>query len=102
MYRCTWYATLYPGKLAEYRAKPAHISPEMLEMFRRAGIRNYSIWNCGDKLFGYYECDDPEYAAKVKRESEVMAKWRKYMEGLMEIQTDENGSSQLNEVFYME
>ena len=39
----------------------------MLEMFRRAGIRNYSIWQTGDTLFGYYECDDLKTALAVQR-----------------------------------
>ena len=34
-------------------------------MFRRAGIRNYSIWQAGDTLFGYYECDDLQTALAV-------------------------------------
>ena len=35
-------------------------------MFRRAGIRNYSIWQTGDTLFGYYECDDLQTALAVQ------------------------------------
>ena len=51
----------------------------MLEMFRRAGIRNYSIWQTGDTLFGYYECDDLKTALAVQMDAPVSARWRAYM-----------------------
>ena len=56
MERYAWKAAVLPGKMAEYRRRYDEIWPEMLEMFRRAGIRNYSIWQAGDTLFRYYEC----------------------------------------------
>ena len=62
MERYAWKAAVLPGRMAEYRRRHDEIWPEMLEMFRRAGIRNYSIWQTGDTLFGYYECDDPKTA----------------------------------------
>ena len=67
MERYAWKAAVLPGKMAEYRRRHDEIWPEMLEMFRRAGIRNYSIWQTGDTLFGYYECDDLKTALAVQR-----------------------------------
>lgn len=55
MERYAWKAAVLPGKIAEYCRRHDEIWPEMLEMFRRAGIRNYSIWQTGDTLFGYYD-----------------------------------------------
>ena len=55
--KCTWKATLKPGKKAEYIRRHDEIWPEMTEVLTRAGIRNYTIWCCGDELFGYYECE---------------------------------------------
>ena len=55
--KCTWKATLKPGKKAEYIRRHDEIWPEMTEVLMRAGIRNYTIWCCGDELFGYYECE---------------------------------------------
>ena len=57
--KCTWKATLKPGKKAEYVRRHDEIWPEMTEVLTRAGIRNYTIWCCGDELFGYYECGKP-------------------------------------------
>ena len=64
--KCTWKATLKPGKKVEYIRRHDEIWPEMTEVLTRAGIRNYTIWCCGDELFGYYECEKgAAYAAKV-------------------------------------
>ena len=48
-------------------------------MFRRAWIWNYSIWQAGDTLFGYYECDDLQTALAVQKDAPVSARWRTYM-----------------------
>ena len=80
MEKCTWKATLLPGKKAEYIRRHDALWPEMAETLRQAGIRNYTIWCCGDELFGYYECErGAAYAARVQAESPVVARWNEYM-----------------------
>ena len=74
MERYAWKAAVLPGKIAEYCRRHDEIWPEMLEMFRRAGIRNYSIWQTGDTLFGYYECDDLKTALAVQMDAPVSAR----------------------------
>ena len=72
MEKCTWKATLLPGMQAEYVRRHDEIWPEMRETLARAGIVNYTIWRCGNELFGYYECEKgAAYAAKVQAESPV-------------------------------
>ena len=61
----------------------------MLEVLEAAGIRNYTIWNTGNELFGYYECEKgAEYAAAVQNESPVVAKWNEYMSDVMIMEAD--------------
>ena len=67
MDRYAWKAIVLPGKLEEYIRRHDNIWPEMKEVLSAAGIRNYTIWNVGNELFGYYECDSIEYAAKVRQ-----------------------------------
>ena len=55
MERYAWKATVLPGKLEEYIQRHDNIWPEMKEVLAAAGIRNYTIWNVGNELFGYYE-----------------------------------------------
>lgn len=89
MEKCTWKATLLPGKKAEYIRRHDALWPEMAETLRQAGIWNYTIWCCGDELFGYYECErGAAYAARVQAESPVVARWNEYMRDVMRMEFD--------------
>ena len=94
MERYAWKAAVLPGKIAEYRRRHDEIWPEMLEMFRRAGIQNYSIWQTGDTLFGYYECDDLKTALAVQRDAPVSARWRAYMRDVIRMERDPKSGAQ--------
>ncbi len=77
----------------------------MIEVLKSAGIKNYSIWLCGDEVFGYYECEKGiEYAAKTQALSPIVAKWNEYMKDVMTMENDENTGAQplLQQVFYLE
>ena len=63
-------------------------------MFRRAGSRNYSIWQTGDTLFGYYECDDLKTALAVQRDAPVSARWRAYMRDVIRMERDPKSGAQ--------
>lgn len=56
--RHAWVMKLKPGQEAEYKRKHDEIWPEMVEVLKRQGIRNYSIYRHGLTLFAYYEKDD--------------------------------------------
>ncbi len=83
MERYAWKATVLPGMIEEYKRRHDKIWPEMKDVLHTAGIRNYSIWNVGNDLFGYYECDSIEDAARIQVESEVCARWNEYMKDVM-------------------
>ena len=88
----TWLAKLKPNMLEEYKRQHDEIWPEMVEVLKSAGIKNYTIWNSGDMLFGYYECEfGYPYAQKVQDESEVVKRWNVVMSPIMEFVKDENG-----------
>lgn len=89
MEKCTWKATLLPGMRDEYVRRHDEIWPEMKETLAQAGIVNYTIWRCGDELFGYYECEKgAAYAAKVQAESPVVDRWNEYMRDVMVMDFD--------------
>ena len=104
MERYAWKATVLPGKLEEYIQRHDNIWPEMKEVLAAAGIRNYTIWNVGNELFGYYECKHGvEYAARVQNESPVIARWNEYMDDILELEMEPNGAQKkLIEVFRFE
>jgi L-rhamnose mutarotase len=88
MERYAWKATVLPGKLEEYAYRHNHIWPEMKQVLKEAGIRNYTIWHVGNELFGYYECDSIETAARVQAHSPVVDKWNEYMKDVMLMEMD--------------
>ena len=101
MERFAWKARVLPGMLDEYIRRHDEIWPEMTAMLNEAGIRNYTIWNIGDDLFGYYECDDIAHASRVQAESPVVDRWNEYMRDVMRMEFDPVTGSQvlLRQVF---
>ena len=89
MERYAWKGIVHDGCLEEYKRRHDEIWPEMLEVLKAAGIKNYTIWNVGNELFGYYECEKGvEYAAKVQAESDVVKKWDEYMKDILIMEKD--------------
>ena len=104
MEKYAWKAKIQPGTLDEYIKRHDEIWPEMVEELKKAGIRNYTIWQTEDELFGYYECDSVEYASKVQRESEIVKKWDAYMKDIIIAEKDPVTGAQplLRKVFTMD
>ncbi len=88
MERYAWKAIVRDGMLEEYIRRHERLWPEMKQMLHQAGIRNYTIWNVGNELFGYYECDSVETAGVIQANSEVNAKWDAYMADVMVMEKD--------------
>ena len=102
MEKYAWKARVVKGKEAEYEKRHAEIWEEMKAVLKSAGIKNYTIWRVGEELFGYYECEKGiEYAAKIQRESEVVARWNKYMKDvlIMPLDPETGAQPQLKKVF---
>lgn len=89
MEKYAWKATVKPGMLSEYIRRHNEIWPELTAVLRQAGIYNYTIWNVGEELFGYYECaQGADYAAKVQAESPIVDQWNAYMKDVMVMEPD--------------
>ena len=102
MEKYTWKARVVKGKEGEYEKRHAEIWEEMKAVLKSAGIKNYTIWRAGEELFGYYECEKgAEYAAKIQRESETVARWNEYMKDVLIMQPDPKTGAQpqLKKVF---
>ena len=92
MERFVWKGHIKPGKLEEYTRKHQEIWPEMEQLMRSAGMRNYSIWNHGNDLIGYYEyLGMGKKMAVYKDNQEILDRWNLHMGGIMEMDCDENG-----------
>ena len=102
MEKYAWKAIIKDGCFDEYCRRHDEIWPELVELLKSAGICNYTIWNVGNELFGYYECEKGiDYATRVQRESPVVEKWNKYMKDIliMELDPVTGAQPQLTKVF---
>ena len=89
MERYAWKAVVKDGMKEEYVRRHNEIWPELVEVLKQAGIVNYSIWNVGNELFGYYECEKgADYAARVQAESPVVDRWNEFMRDVMTMDFD--------------
>lgn len=102
MEKYAWKARITPGSIEEYARRHDALWDEMKQVLSEAGIVNYTIWNVGDELFGYYECEKGiEHAARVQRESPIVEKWNEYMKDIliMELDPITGAQPQLKKVF---
>lgn len=89
MEKYAWKATIKDGCFEEYCKRHNEIWPELVEVLKSAGICNYTIWNVGNELFGYYECKKGvEFSSKVQAESSIVDKWNEFMKDVMVMELD--------------
>ena len=74
----------------------------MLEALRGAGIRNYSIFRDGNRVFGYFEADDLERAAAYLGAQEVCTRWQDAMAELLDERVPDAGPPPLDEIFRLD
>jgi L-rhamnose mutarotase len=91
-----------PERIDEYVRAHREVWPEMLDVLRRAGIRNYTIFRHGNQMFGYFEADDLDAAARYLREQDVSGRWQDAMAQLLEQRVPDSGPPPLEEVFRLD
>ncbi len=105
MEKYAWKGSVKEGCMEEYIRRHDEIWPEMLEVLKGAGIRNYTIWNVGHELFGYYECEKGvDFAAAYQANSPVVDRWNEYMKDILIMEMDPVTGAQpmLRKVFEMD
>ena len=78
--------------------------PEIMEEHRRAGYRNYSIFQNENQFFYCFECDDIERANRYIAQSEACARWNAITSKMVVGSFDFNDESPIRfmpEVFYL-
>ncbi len=94
---------LFPGKAAEYKKRHDEIWPELVELLKGKGIRDYSIFldEKDGSLFGVLEVDDAMQLDALPQEP-VMQRWWQYMKDIMASNPDGSPVSiPLQDVFYL-
>lgn len=94
---------LLPGFEEEYTRRHDLIWPELVELLRDVGIRNYSIFLDQDTLtlFAYLEAEDLRTLDGLPAQ-EVMQRWWKYMGDIMQTNPDNSPiAMDIPSVFYL-
>jgi L-rhamnose mutarotase len=86
MTRVAWVMKLKSGAEAIYKQKHDAIWPEMLELMKRNGTNNFSIYRYGLLLFAYQEVDHP--GAGGPPYDPIVLRWWKMMEPYMDYNSD--------------
>lgn len=105
MEKYAWKGIVKDGCIEEYIKRHDNLPEDMKALLKEAGICNYTIWNVGNELFGYYECEKGvDFAAKVQNESEVVKRWDEYMSDILIMEKDPVTGAQplLKKVFTFE
>lgn len=90
MNKYAWTWTIRKECLEEYVRMHLSPWPEVLEEHRKAGIRNYSIFQHGEQFFYCFECDDVEKAFRYLAGSPVCQKWNAITSRMVEGSFDFN------------
>ena len=104
MIRKAFLMILRPGNQGEYARRHNPIWPELQEVLRRQGARNYSIFldRETDRLFAYVEIESEELWAKIAQ-TEVCRRWWAHMRDLMLTNDDDSPLAiNLEEVFHLD
>jgi L-rhamnose mutarotase len=91
-----------PDRVEEYVKAHRAVWPEMLDALRNAGIRNYTIFRSGNRMFGYFECDDLGVAGRFMAAQDVNTRWQDQMAELLEERVPDGGPPPLEEVFRLD
>jgi L-rhamnose mutarotase len=91
-----------PDKIEEYIRAHRAVWPEMLEALRSAGIRNYTIFRDGNRMFGYFEADDLAATERHLAQQSVSTRWQDAMAELLEARVSDAGPPALEEIFRLD
>ena len=81
--RTMWRKKLDPAKVAEYIERHEEIWPEMIDLIKSTGTRNFSIFVDDNEAFAYLENDNLLSPAELsEKQKEIEVKWQASMRPL--------------------
>jgi L-rhamnose mutarotase len=104
MIRKAFLMRLKPGLREEYERRHKPVWPEVLEVLRAHGVRNYSIFHEAgtERLFAYAEVESEEFWQSIAG-TEACRRWWAHMKELMLTNPDDSPVSEnLDEVFHLD
>lgn len=74
--RVALHSVIAVGAIDDYVRRHGRVPDELAALFARAGIRDWTIWRSGDRLFHLVDCDDWEAAMAIVRADPADARWQ--------------------------
>jgi L-rhamnose mutarotase len=105
MARVAFKMRLKPGAETIYKEKHDAIWPELADLIRRSGVRNYSIFREGLDLFAYFETEADAVAGGTSggEVAPIQREWWLMMEPYMEYNDDHTPKIwPMDEMFHQE
>jgi L-rhamnose mutarotase len=90
---------LQPESVEAYARLHAAAPTELLSAISRTGVRNYSIYLCGDLAIGYLEADDPRASLAAGATLPIAIDWQEQVRWL---RADNGPLVELREVFHVD
>ena len=105
MKRAAYLLRIRDGKETEYILAHQSVWPELIDLLRRVGFGNYTIFKRGLDLFVYAEVDDFQKSLQALNSHPTYQKWSELMQPIMEPHRDIRSGeslSMLTEVFHLD
>lgn len=102
MIRVARIAKLKSGCEAEYIQRHKEVWPEVLELIKNSGVKNYSIYISGLDLYSYLEVDDWDKAIEKMLNVMIGNKFQEYMAPLMDSNDPKSPWTEIKEVFHLD
>ena len=93
---------LRPEAVAAYKEWHTKVWPELHELDKAAGVRNFSIYIDGNDLFAYCEVDDVDAVLPTVNDNEVLTKWLQLMAPFMDAPDPMRPWVELEEIFHQD
>lgn len=87
---------------AEYIKRHEAVYPELLQAFKDAGVKKYSIFMHGGTLFAYMEAENFDEAMAYIGKQEANARWQEFMADLLVMHGNGSAIKVIPEVFHFE
>lgn len=89
--RIALHSQLRDGAVDDYRVHHARIPDELVETFGRIGIRDWTIWRSGRRLFHLVDCDDWDRAVAELATDPSDHAWQREIGPYVELFRDADG-----------
>lgn len=89
--RIALHSEIRAGAIADYEAHHARIPDDLVVAFARVGIREWTIWRSGHRLFHLVECDDWDAAVAALGDDPADHAWQADIGRFVELFRDGDG-----------